>query len=203
VLRDQGIDVLAWGSGWPAGRVKQEDMIRIFNQSRINLNLSNASVPASIVARATALLLRGLVAAPLNNRLRRRLAMPLLNWRTHPEQIKGRNFEVPGCGGFMLTGEVEGLAEYYTPNTEVASYSTVADLVRRVRCYLVEDDLRSAVAKAGYDRTLREHTYEQRFARIFEQIGLAWPQRSGGGAVVDPPRTCTSSNDLLDRDWSG
>ena len=41
-LRRAGFNVRAWGSGWKAGRISQEEMIRVFNQSRINLNLSNA-----------------------------------------------------------------------------------------------------------------------------------------------------------------
>ena len=32
---------------------------------------------------------------------------------------------------------------------------------------------RSAIAKAGYERTLREHTYAHRFEEIFRAMGLA------------------------------
>jgi spore maturation protein CgeB len=42
-LRDAGIQVQTFGPGWENGRVDQEQMIAIFNQSRINLNLANAS----------------------------------------------------------------------------------------------------------------------------------------------------------------
>ncbi len=42
-LRDAGIDIRTWGGGWPEGRITQEEMIRVFNESRINLNLPNAS----------------------------------------------------------------------------------------------------------------------------------------------------------------
>src|SRR5207253_11207931 len=42
-VRDAGIEVQTFGKGWSAGRVTQEDMIRIFNESCINLNLSNSS----------------------------------------------------------------------------------------------------------------------------------------------------------------
>ncbi|MCA9401279.1 MAG: hypothetical protein KC713_06605, partial [Candidatus Omnitrophica bacterium] len=53
-------------------RVSHKRMIEIFNQSKINLNLSNSSTNAS-------------------------------------SQIKGRNFEVPACGAFLLTNHVKGL----------------------------------------------------------------------------------------------
>lgn len=43
-LERAGISIYVRGSGWPGGRLSQEEMIRVFNRSRINLNLSNASV---------------------------------------------------------------------------------------------------------------------------------------------------------------
>ena len=41
ILKRAGIDVHVWGVGWSSGMITSEDMINIFNQSRINLNLSN------------------------------------------------------------------------------------------------------------------------------------------------------------------
>ena len=40
-LKKAGIDVHAWGYGWPNGRLSFNDMIDVFNQSKINLNMSN------------------------------------------------------------------------------------------------------------------------------------------------------------------
>ena len=56
-LRKAGVNVNVWGQGWETGRLSQEEMIRVFNQSRINLNLSNASRPigAPNVTRGTAI----------------------------------------------------------------------------------------------------------------------------------------------------
>ena len=42
-LRRAGVRVHAWGSGWPAGKLSQDEMIRVFSQSRINLNFADAS----------------------------------------------------------------------------------------------------------------------------------------------------------------
>jgi spore maturation protein CgeB len=39
-LRREGVRVNVWGGGWPDGKVSQEEMNRIFTQSRINLNPS-------------------------------------------------------------------------------------------------------------------------------------------------------------------
>jgi len=40
-LKKAGIDVRVWGMGWSSNMINTEDMINIFNQSRINMNLSN------------------------------------------------------------------------------------------------------------------------------------------------------------------
>jgi len=147
-LRKAGIDVKAWGHGWEAGRLDQGEMIEVFNQSRINLNLSNASTRADWKRWS-----------------------PWHHAQTS-QQIKGRNFEIPGCGGFMLTGTAENLADYYMPDREIAMFTDADDLVRKVTFYLEHEQERQAIRDAGYQRTLTEHTYEKRFNDIFAAMGL-------------------------------
>ena len=162
-IRKSGIKVQTFGQGWPAGRVSQETMIRIFNQSRINLNLSNASVSRDPVA--------SLIKSPLSwLRARLRKSLPFAPQVNYFEQIKGRNFEVPGCGGFMLTGKAEDLENYYEPGKEVVCFENPEDLVEKIHYFLKHEDERAAIAKAGHERTLREHTYTHRFQDIFRQM---------------------------------
>ena len=151
VLRKAGINVRTWGYGWETGRLEQDQMIEVFNQSRINLNLSNAS--------------------STGNR------QGLLRWlpsRKHDlsSQIKGRNFEVPGCGGFLLTDPAENLQEYYEIDREIGIFASPDALVDQIRHYMDSETERSAIAAAGYERTVREHTYERRFNDIFSRLGL-------------------------------
>jgi len=55
-LRKAGINVYVWGGGWESGRLSQEEMIRVFNQSRINTtvvctlttNLKRAAAPFQV-----------------------------------------------------------------------------------------------------------------------------------------------------------
>lgn len=148
-LREAGHEVECWGHGWPAGRLGHDEMVRVFSSSRINLNLSNSSTP-SLVARL----------------LRRSPGGP------RPSQIKGRNFEVPGCGGFLLTERVPHLERYFELGREVAVYDGEDDLVAQVERWLADDAARAAVADAGYRRVLAEHTYDHRFAAIFAAAGV-------------------------------
>jgi len=172
-LRDFGIDVQVWGQGWGNGRATQQQMIEVFNQSRINLNLSNASAVRRRRRWQKAL-------DQTQRTIRRCMHLPprpcagtrLLATDAYPEQIKGRNFEVPGCGGFMLTGQADNLADYYVRSHEVACYRDFASLVEQIRYYLDHEDQRAAIAEAGYRRTLSEHTYAHRFAEIFHVMGF-------------------------------
>ena len=45
-------------------------------------------------------------------------------------------------------------------------------MIDKIKYYLEHNEEREAIARAGYERTLREHTYEKRFNEIFKTIGL-------------------------------
>jgi spore maturation protein CgeB len=154
-LAAAGHEVECWGFGWPAGRLDHDGMVRVFSTSRVNLNLSNSSTPPNTLrVRVGRWLGRGAKGPP-------------------PTQIKGRNFEVPGCGGFLLTERVPHLERYFELGREVAVYDGLDDLVKQVGHWLAHDDERAAVAEAGYRRVLAEHTYDHRFEEIFRSLGLA------------------------------
>jgi spore maturation protein CgeB len=87
-------------------------------------------------------------------------------------QIKGRNFEIPACGGFQLTGTASRLDEFFAPGKEIVLYHTVDDMIEKIRYYLEHEQDRQAVADAGYARVMRDHTYETRFRTLFRQMGL-------------------------------
>ena len=192
-LREAGIDVQVWGGGWDAGRVSQEEMIRVFNESRINLNLSNASVSsqnAPTMNTACRLISRSLDFVPMRSKIKsigrdilsaaaskngssKKRDQSTIENKHVLDQIKGRNFEVPGSGGFTLTGQAENLEDYYQDGKEVVSFEDAEDLVKKVHYYLDHEEERAAIAQAGYERTMHEHTYVHRFNEIFDCIGLS------------------------------
>jgi spore maturation protein CgeB len=146
-LSDRGIGVKTWGYGWDAGRLDTDAMIGVFSESLINLNLSNASVRGS-------------------------------RWRpwlrhSYVDQVKGRNFEIPGCGGFQLSGDSEDLADYFEPGREIVLFKTIDELHDAIQRYLSEPAERESIALAGYRRTVSEHTFERRFREIFATLGVA------------------------------
>lgn len=161
-LGDAGYPVECWGFGWPRGPIEHEGMVEVFASSRVNLNLSNSSQAPGVKARVRRLLgLKG--PAP------------------RPPQIKGRNFEVPGCGGFLLTERVPHLERYFRLGEEVGVYDGVEDLIEQLALWTGDDERRRAVAEAGYRRVLAEHTYDHRFSAIFAELGLAGGAPAEGG----------------------
>ena len=213
-LQDAGINVLTWGNGWEAGRISQEQMIDVFGRSRINLNMANSSVPVgenpercqssnstpgyAFRRRVAKILDR----VPFGGQVKawgKALSRPTTTSEAdlsetavldrpggiYSEQIKGRNFEIPGCGGFLLTGSADNLEQYYEDGREVVIFHDADELIDKIRYYLAHDEERSAIAQAGYERTLREHTYVHRFREIFTTMGFSgaasWPSESGMG----------------------
>ena len=87
-------------------------------------------------------------------------------------QIKGRNFEISGCGSFCLTEYADDLERYYEIGREVECFSSSNEAVEKIRYYLEHGAEREEIARAGHERTLRDHTYEKRFVEIFKTIGL-------------------------------
>jgi spore maturation protein CgeB len=85
-------------------------------------------------------------------------------------QIKARTFEVPGAGGFLLTENVEGLSAFYVPEEEVAVFDGIEDLAQKIVHFLKHPHERDRIARAGYERTRREHTYDARFRDLLQQV---------------------------------
>ena len=170
-LRNHGVEVRTWGAGWETGRLEQAQMIETFSRTKVNLNLSNASVGTGLVAGLKMLMADPSMRKMLNPKMIKR-NLKRRGGTSRPDQIKGRNFEIPGCRTFLLTSQVSGLEEYFVPGKEISTFDGREALLDKIRYYLVAEDEREEVAVAGYERVLRDHTYELRFRQMFEQMGL-------------------------------
>ena len=131
-LCSRGFGLRVFGFGWPnVPRLPFHEMVRVFNRSYINLNLSNSSMPGM------------------------------------RQQIKGRNFEIPGTGGFLLTNYADNLEEYYSDRKEIVVFHSEEEVPDLVRYYLQHDSERESIAKAGFERTSSEHTWDKRWGDVF------------------------------------
>jgi spore maturation protein CgeB len=78
-------------------------------------------------------------------------------------QIKARVFEVPGAGGFLLSEKADNMENFYKIGEEMDMFRDDAELVNKVQYYLAHKLSRDSIANKGFDRTIRDHTYEARF----------------------------------------
>jgi spore maturation protein CgeB len=154
-LREANLRVETWGHGWESGRLEQKEMVRVFGTSRINLNLANSSIATPKVRPIRAL---------------QRL-MGQDPWAL-TQQIKGRHFEIPGCGGFQLSSSVGHIEDYFVPDQEIALFDSPEEMADRAAFYLSHDDERRKIAAAGALRAEREHSYETRFRELFKAMSL-------------------------------
>ena len=81
-------------------------------------------------------------------------------------QIKARNFEVPGAGGFLLSETAPGLDNYYKIGEEMDVFNDTEELIAKIKYYLSEHEHRDRIAQAGFEKTKREHTYELRLKEV-------------------------------------
>ena len=88
-------------------------------------------------------------------------------------QIRLRNFEVPMSGGSYMVEFMEELEEFYEIGKEVVCYTGPEDLSEKIKYYLAHEMERETIRKAGYERCLRDHTWQKRFQTVFQQMGLA------------------------------
>lgn len=90
-------------------------------------------------------------------------------------QIKGRLFEMGLSGTLALCENAPGLDACYEPGKEVVTFANLEDCAEKARWYLAHESERARIAQRYGRRTLAEHMWEQRFSRLFAQMGINEP----------------------------
>lgn len=152
-FKKAGLEVIAFGHGWPQGILSIEEMKNVFQSSKINLNLSNS----------------------INYDIRflthhwKNIAYALKGAKNN-SQIKARNFEIPFFGGFQISDYVPGLERYLDIGSEVVCYSNIDEAIQLTRYYLRNDSEREAIKKKSVAKAREHHTYKHRLKEILEQL---------------------------------
>ena len=71
----------------------------------------------------------------------------------------------------LITNYVPNLESLYEIGKEIEVYNTADELLTIARKLIECPETRYSLAKAGYDRTLRDHTYEIRTKQLIDIIG--------------------------------
>lgn len=81
-----------------------------------------------------------------------------------------RDFEVTGCGAFLLTDYARSLETMFKPGEEIILYENIEDLKNKVKYYLSHDHERERIAGKGQLRARRDHTYARRMEELISFI---------------------------------
>ncbi len=107
--------------------------------------------------------------------------------------VNPRTFEIAACGGFQLVDRRSLLPELLVPGEEVAVFSDEESCRKLVRHYQSHPAEREAMAQAACQRTLREHTIENRmetwldhlFSQGFSPKGALFPGRQSVDSLLE------------------
>jgi hypothetical protein len=91
-----------------------------------------------------------------------------------------RLYEATGVGTLLITDYKDNLPTLFEPDSEVIAYNSTQECVELVTYYLAHEKERQAIARAGQQRTLREHTYLQRMQELVDIVErqLLHPRRA-------------------------
>jgi spore maturation protein CgeB len=79
-----------------------------------------------------------------------------------------RLFEATGAGAMLITDWKSNLEDMFEPGREVVTYRDPEECANLIRYYLEHDDKRQIIARAGQQRTLKEHTYYNRMRELLD-----------------------------------
>jgi spore maturation protein CgeB len=89
-----------------------------------------------------------------------------------PYANNSRLYEATGVGTLLVTDWKENLHEMFDPGREVVTYRSPEECAERVEYYLGHAGEREAIARAGQQRTLRDHTYYQRMQELVDIVQM-------------------------------
>ncbi len=149
------LDFKIWGSDWdlnsmlaPAiqnqgARVAEDEAVKIFNASRINLNLHSSPFHLGI--------------------------------NPDGDYLNPRVFDLAAAGAFQLVDGRSQLPEFFLPEEELATFSSLSEARDKIGYFLAHEDERCEMAQKGRERCLREHTYAIRLREALEIIDDFYP----------------------------
>jgi spore maturation protein CgeB len=131
--------IVIYGSGWPMDKLSQH-------------KVHNRKIPPHIVqsfiSRTT---------APIN----------LTFSKNNINGLNFRTFDASASGGLIISNAVPDLELCYHIGEEAVVYKTPEDLNNLIHDIIQHPDKYQKIAEAGYQRTLKEHTYRKRMEQMF------------------------------------
>jgi spore maturation protein CgeB len=83
-----------------------------------------------------------------------------------------RIFDLLACGGFVISNYQPEIPELFVPDEDIVLYDSIPDLLAKIEYYLAHEDERKAIARSGYEKVKKFHSYDERLKLMFEVCGL-------------------------------
>lgn len=180
-------DFKLWGTDWDGdailapyvqmggARVSSEDCVRIFNATKVNINLHSSIQAKELVTGGDFVNPRTFEVAACG-------AFQLVDRRSLMAEL------------FVTDG----------PGAELAVFDNMAELPRRIEHFLAKPEERLAIAKRGQARVLADHTYAARMRTLLDFIAAkkpGWPKPRASAAASQglPPELAAEIDALLER----
>ncbi len=93
------------------------------------------------------------------------------------KQVRLRDFEATMSGAFYMVESFDELADFFEPNQEIVFFQNEEELVDKAKYFLSHPDEREKIRLAGMRRARAEHTWQDRFRNVFDQMGLVKDRR--------------------------
>lgn len=129
---------LIYGKGWPVDVLTQHDVRNVIIDHTRVIELINRSVAPLNVGVSS------------NNR----------------NGLNLRVFEVSACGGLVIVYKQKDLGLCFEVGKEAVEYATEEEFDALVADIVARPDVYAGIAVAGYQRTLREHTFAKRMEQM-------------------------------------
>lgn len=89
-----------------------------------------------------------------------------------PASVNNRTFEALGVGSFLLIKRHPILYRHFKPDEEFIVFDTPEELRRKAIYYLENESKRDAIARRGWLRVKKDHTYTKRVKELFNYLEL-------------------------------
>ena len=82
-----------------------------------------------------------------------------------------RCMEIMSCGGFLPTNFQSDFFKHFVAGEDFVYFESNDDMLQKIDYYLTHEKERASIAESGYQKVIKNHSYETIFQQIFNIIG--------------------------------
>jgi spore maturation protein CgeB len=113
-----------------------------------------------------------------------RIAINVVRAQNLPDGVIMRTFEVPGCGGFLLSTRTQGAVDLFPAGEAGAYFGSIAECIEQTEHYMTRDMERQAISQTAHEIVVDRHQYVHRardlLATYNELTAATHPGRDAG-----------------------